>query len=80
MRRHRLPRRGSRRCDAVVAEALATPGPVVVEAVVDPNEPPLPPEVRVEQALEFAESLARGEPDRATIAMTVLEDKIREMI
>jgi pyruvate dehydrogenase (quinone) len=50
------------------------------EAVVDPNEPPLPPEVRVEQALDLTEALARGEPDRATIAMTVLNDKIREMI
>jgi pyruvate dehydrogenase (quinone) len=53
---------------------------VVVEAVVDPNERPLPPKIRVEQALKFAESLARGEPDRATIAMTVLKDTIREMI
>ena len=32
----------------VLDEALAAPGPVVVEAVVDPYEPPMPPKVTVE--------------------------------
>ncbi len=30
-------------CGALLAQALATPGPVVIEAAVDPNEPPMPP-------------------------------------
>ena len=30
-------------CAAVLREALATPGPALIEATVDPNEPPLPP-------------------------------------
>src|SRR5262249_14182793 len=54
-------------CGPVLDEALATPGPVVVEAVVDPNEPPLPPTITREQAVHFAEALARGEPDRLAI-------------
>src|SRR5690348_17883523 len=32
-------------CAEVLRRALATPGPALVEAVVDPNEPPMPPKV-----------------------------------
>jgi pyruvate dehydrogenase (quinone) len=67
-------------CGAVLDEALGTRGPVVVEAVVDPFEPPLPPKITVKQALKFAESLARGEPNRGKIALTVLKDRVRELI
>src|SRR5215475_5189078 len=34
-------------CGEVVERALSTPGPVLVEAVVDPYEPPMPPKVSV---------------------------------
>jgi pyruvate dehydrogenase (quinone)/pyruvate oxidase len=67
-------------CGRVLDEALAFAGPVVVQAVVDPFEPPMPPQVSPDQALKFAQSLARGEPDRMKIAGTVLEDKIKELI
>jgi hypothetical protein len=36
--------------------------------------------ISLSQATKFAESLARGEPDRAKIAGTVLSDKVRELI
>src|SRR3979411_2256969 len=62
----------------VIEQALATPGPVLVEAVVDPHEPPMPPKVRAEQALHFAESLARGTPNRGKIALTVASDTVRD--
>ena len=61
-------------------EALAMPGPVIVEAVVDPLTPPMPAKVTLEQATKFAESLARGEPNRTKIAWTVLSDEVREMV
>ncbi len=67
-------------CGATLDEALATPGPVVVQAVVDPNEPPLPAKIELQQALHFAESLARGTPNRERIALTALSDKIRELV
>ena len=67
-------------CGKVIDEALATPGPVVVEAIVDPYEPPMPPKIKPEQALHFAEALAKGEPARGKILKTVLEDKIKEMV
>jgi pyruvate dehydrogenase (quinone) len=67
-------------CGRVLDEALATPGPVVVEASVDPFEPPLPAKVTLEQARKFAQSLVRGEPNREKIALTVLGDRVRELI
>jgi pyruvate dehydrogenase (quinone)/pyruvate oxidase len=67
-------------CGAVLDQALATPGPVIVEAVVDPFTPPMPAKITPEQAKNFALSLARGEPNRARIAWTVLSDKVRELI
>jgi len=67
-------------CGRIVEQALNTPGPVLVEAYVDPFEPPLPANISVEQAAKFAESLMRGEPNRGKIALTVLEDKIRELV
>ncbi len=61
-------------------QALAHPGPAIIEAVVDPNEPPLPGNISGEQTLHFAEALAKGEKDRWKIVKTVLEDKVRENI
>ena len=67
-------------CGAVVDQFLAAPGPALLQAVVDQLEPPLPGKVTRDQALHFAESLARGEPNRAKIALTAMAEKVREMI
>jgi pyruvate dehydrogenase (quinone) len=67
-------------CGRVVEDFLSAPGPAVLQAVVDPLEPPLPAKVTAEQALKFAESLARGEPNRSKIALTALFDKVRELV
>jgi pyruvate dehydrogenase (quinone) len=70
----------SAECGAVLARALATPGPVLVQAVVDPLEPPLPAKATLDQAMKLAEALARGEPNRTKIAWTVLREKVRELV
>jgi len=67
-------------CGQVVEEFLIAPGPAVLQAIVDPLEPPLPAKVTTDQALKFAESLARGEPNRGRIALTALSDKVRELL
>src|SRR5256714_12824476 len=67
-------------CGAALAEALASPHPAVVEAVVDPYEPPMPAKGKAKQALKLAESLARGEPNRKKIVATILEDKVKELV
>lgn len=66
--------------ESVLREALAHPGPAVIQAVVDPNEPPMPGKITTHMALKFAEALAKGERNRWGIIKTVLEDKVREVI
>lgn len=60
--------------------AFAHPDAALVEAVVDPAEPPMPGNISLTQALHFAESLVRGQPDRWEIIKTVTENKVREII
>lgn len=67
-------------CGEVLEEALNPSGPVIVDAVVDPFEPPMPPKVSPEQALKFAKSLVKGQPKRMKIAATIAEDVVKEMI
>lgn len=67
-------------CGDALEQFLNTPGPAILEAVVDPFEPPLPGKIMAKQALKFAESLARGEPNRSEIALTVASDKVRELV
>jgi pyruvate dehydrogenase (quinone) len=67
-------------CGETLTRALNHPGPVIIEAVVDPWEPPMPPKIKPEQALKFAESLARGEPNLEKIAFTIAGDRWRELI
>lgn len=66
-------------CGDILEEALETPGPVLVQAVVDPLEAPLPGKVRFGQARNFARSLIRGEPDGAKIALGIFSEKLREI-
>jgi pyruvate dehydrogenase (quinone) len=66
--------------ERILREALAHKGPSVVQAIVDPNEPPMPGKISTEQALKFAKSLVRGQKDAIGIIKTVLTDKIREVI
>jgi pyruvate dehydrogenase (quinone) len=67
-------------CGRLVEKALHTKGPVLIEAVVDPHEPPMPPKVTIEQAEKLAEALARGTPNRKEIVLTIASDKVREMV
>lgn len=67
-------------CGHVIESALATPGPVLVEAIVDANEPPLPAKIKASQAAHFAESLAKGTKDWEKIAKTVAKDRVRELV
>jgi pyruvate dehydrogenase (quinone)/pyruvate oxidase len=67
-------------CGAVLDKALAVKGPVVVEAVVDAYEPPMPPKATLKQTYELAKSLVRGQPQGQRIMKTILEDKVKEMI
>jgi len=66
--------------ESVLREAFKHPGPAVIQAVVDPNEPPLPGKMTTEQAWQFAKALARGQKDGWEIIKTVVENTIREVV
>lgn len=62
-----------------VREALAHPGPALVDVVVNPDEPPMPPKIHYDQAKGFAEAFVKGQPRRVSIASTVFRDKIEQL-
>jgi pyruvate dehydrogenase (quinone)/pyruvate oxidase len=62
-----------------LGEALAMDGPALIEAVVDPHDMPMTPTINSEHAKGFAWGLARGEPNREQIALTVSRVMSREM-
>ena len=55
-------------------------GRPLIEAVVDPNEPPMPPKTTMKQAAHLAEALARGTADAGKIARTIAENRVRELV
>jgi pyruvate dehydrogenase (quinone) len=65
---------------ATLRQALEHRGPAVIQAVVDPNEPPMPGRINTDQALKFAEALVKGQKEAWTIIKTVMKDKVREVI
>ena len=68
------------KCGSVLDQALAVNGPVLIEAVVDPNVAPMPAKVKASQALHMAEALARGTKDAAEIIKDAFNEKIRELV
>ncbi len=64
----------------VLREAFAVQGPSLVQAVIDPLEPPLPGKITTAQAWQFAKALAKGQEDRWGILKTLVESKIREVV
>ncbi len=65
---------------AVLDQALAVDGPVLIEAVVDENTPPMPARIKANQAVHLAEALARGTKGRADIIKDIMGEKIRELV
>jgi pyruvate dehydrogenase (quinone)/pyruvate oxidase len=59
-------------------QALAAEGPSVIEAIVDPNDMPMTPVINPEHAKGLAWGLARGEPNRERIALTMSRVLARE--
>ncbi|MFC4149963.1 thiamine pyrophosphate-binding protein [Micromonospora mangrovi] len=62
-----------------IREALAHPGPALVDCDVNPNEPPMPGKVKYDQAKHFTEAFLRGQPHKVATLATVARDKINEL-
>jgi pyruvate dehydrogenase (quinone) len=59
-------------------EALNAGRPVVYEAITDPEVPPLPPHIKLEQATSMAKAL-KGDPARGRIMEQSLKGKLKEL-
>ncbi len=59
-------------------EALAARGPVVLEVVVDPEIPPVPPHLKGEQAKKAATALRKGDPEAWGIVAKGARQKMHE--
>jgi pyruvate dehydrogenase (quinone)/pyruvate oxidase len=70
--------RGPKDVEQAVQEALAHPGPAIVDVDVNPNEPPLPGKVSYQQAKKFTEAWLRGQPNKVAMASTLFKDKLQE--
>ena len=61
-------------------EAFAADRPVVFEAITDPEVPPLPPHIRLEQAKSMASALARGDEHAGRIVKQSIKGKVQEFV
>jgi pyruvate dehydrogenase (quinone) len=59
-------------------EALSAGVPVVLEVKTDPDVPPLPPHITLEQARKMARAM-RSDPDRAGVMEKALRGKLAEL-
>jgi pyruvate dehydrogenase (quinone) len=60
-------------------EALSADRPTVLEVVVDPEIPPLPPHITVEQAKKMAAAMVKGDPQRLGVVEKSLLGKLKEL-
>lgn len=66
------------RCGEQMRQALAMEGPVIIECLVDPHEPPIPAKVKSNQMKSLVSALREGTPNRNRIALQMVKDMLDE--
>jgi pyruvate dehydrogenase (quinone) len=61
-------------------EALNADRPVVYEAMTDPEVPPLPPHITIEQAKALSSALLAGDPNASRIVRQSFSQKVQEFL
>jgi pyruvate dehydrogenase (quinone) len=61
-------------------EALNADTPVVYEAITDPEVPPLPPHITIEQAKALSSALLAGDPNASRIVRQSFSQKLQEFL
>ncbi len=61
-------------------QAFAADRPFVIDAVCDPNVPPLPPHIRAEQAQSLVAALRKGDPEARGVVTQSFKEKILEFL
>lgn len=72
--------RNAGRLGSLVEEAFNTPGPVILEADVDPLEAPMFANMQPEQAKKLREALGKGQPDAEGILENARKERARELV
>jgi pyruvate dehydrogenase (quinone) len=65
---------------SIINQAMRESKPTIIEAYVDPFEPPMPPKVGIEYVKNLAESFAKGQPQAGRIGLTLFRDKVHEVL
>jgi pyruvate dehydrogenase (quinone) len=65
-------------CREQLKNALAMDGPVLIECVVDPLEPPWPPVITRDEQKKLIAAMARGERNRTPIGLTIGRHAVQE--
>jgi pyruvate dehydrogenase (quinone) len=66
--------------DRAWQQALAADRPVIINAITDPEEPPLPPHITLEQAKGFTEAVLKGDPHGIRDMVTAVREKVDEFV
>jgi pyruvate dehydrogenase (quinone) len=66
--------------DAAWEEAFAADRPFVIDAVVDPEVPPLPPHITIEQAKHFLSAIRGGDPHSRELITESFKQKVLEFL
>jgi pyruvate dehydrogenase (quinone) len=68
------------RMGAAWDEALASDRPVVLEVRTDPEVPPLPPHITLEQARKFTSMLVKGDPDEGSLLVGTAKEVLASVL
>jgi pyruvate dehydrogenase (quinone) len=60
--------------------ALAAGRPALIDAITDPEVPPLPPHIRPEHAKGFARALLKGDPESGRLIRQSIKGKLAEVL
>jgi pyruvate dehydrogenase (quinone) len=60
--------------------ALSADRPVLIEAMVDPSVPPLPPHITAEQMVKFSKAMLQGDAQEFGIIRQTFKDMLQEVL
>jgi pyruvate dehydrogenase (quinone) len=66
--------------DAAWEEAFSADRPFVIDAITDPEVPPLPPHITIEQAKHFLSALKAGDPSSRALISESFKQKVLEFL
>ncbi len=65
---------------SIMHEGMSQEKPTIIEAYVDPFEPPMPPKAGLDFVKNVAESFAKGEPYAKRIGLTIFRNQVHEVL